>query len=295
MPFQALIRRAVAGSYYVIKDNIEYDCKPKGIFRNEDITPLVGDIALFEPLEDNEGVITELLPRKNRLTRPAVANIDKLFIVLSTTKPTPNLAVADTLIAVCEYNGIEPIIVFTKVDLKKQTELARIYREAGFTVIEADNINAVGIEEVKPLLANSVSVFTGNTGVGKSSLINNLFPQLKIETSAISEKLGRGKHTTRTVVLYEIPEISAFVGDTPGFGTAELLKYEIIRCNELANCFREFREYNDRCKYSDCSHTVEQGCAVLEGVKKGEISASRHENYKTLYEQTKKIKEWEQN
>lgn len=296
MTFNAMIRKAVAGSYYVEHDGIVYECRARGVFRNENVTPLVGDTAVVQVDErdsENEGVICKIIQRKNSFTRPPIANLDKLFIVASVQQPIPNRLVIDKLITVCEYKDIEPVIVFTKIDLQSARNFADIYIKAGFKTLEVSNVADSDFSMLEKELSGCITAFAGNTGVGKSSLLNNLFPGLILKTGEVSQKLGRGRHTTRHTELYEIKELSAFVADTPGFGSMELSQYDIIKKEFLGDCFREFAPYLGKCKFTGCSHTVEKGCAVLEAVQAGEISPLRHESYCILYNEAKQIKEWE--
>lgn len=285
------IIQAIAGFYYCLSDGETYECRARGVFRNEEITPLAGDMVAFET-DGKGGFVTEILERKNAFTRPPLANLDQLFLVTAAASPSPNLLVLDKLITVCEYKGIEPILVVTKRDLKEDTMLREVYEKAGIRVLSLSNKEPEHLDEIRELLKGKISAFAGNTGVGKSTLLNNLFPELELETADISKKLGRGRHTTRHVTLYPTGE-GGFVADTPGFGTMELSQYEIIRKEELADCFRELRPYAGECRFTGCSHTAEKGCAVRAALKEGAIHPARYENYCTLYNEAKQIKEWE--
>ncbi len=289
-----VINKAISGFYYVACETEVYECRARGVFRNDKTTPLVGDKVLFELDDDNRGVVTEVLERKNEFTRPPIANIDKLFIITSILEPAPSLIVIDKLITICEYKDIEPIIVVTKTDLKDACELKQIYETSGFKVITLSNLQNDNFEEVRNCLKDSISAFAGNTGVGKSSLINNIYPILDLETAHISKKLGRGRHTTRHVELYYIKELNGYVADTPGFGSMDMAKYEIIMKDKLQYCFREFAPYLNKCKFTGCSHTVEKGCAVLKALHEGTICKERFNSYVELYNDAKQIKEWEQ-
>lgn len=294
-----LLVKAISGFYYVLCDNenVIYECKAKGVFRNEAQAPLVGDHVELEVSEERRGTVSKIMERKNEFTRPPLANLDKLFLVCSMLEPSPSTLVIDKLITVCEYKDIEPIIVVTKIDLKEEKEFKEIYEKAGFTVICLSNLEGKTDEaellKVKECLKGSVCAFAGNTGVGKSSLLNNICPALNLETSHISKKLNRGRHTTRQVELFYLDETNGYVADTPGFGSMEMLKYEVILKDKLELCFREFLPFIDKCKFTGCSHTVEKGCAVLEAVKNGIIPVSRHESYCTLYHDAGQIKTWE--
>ncbi len=284
---QGMIQKALSGFYYVKTDDGKLlECRAKGIFRKEGRSPLVGD-----RVEVENGVVSEIYPRKNEILRPPVANVDLAVMVVSATQPEPNLLVLDKLIAVCEWKNIEPILVFTKSDLADCKEIEDLYRKAGFSVF----ISVPGQTDYDSLLScmkDKLSVFIGNSGVGKSTLMNSLMPELHLATAHISDKLGRGRHTTRHVELYELPS-GGLVADTPGFSSVEIDKYGDIRPEELPGCFREFSDYIGDCQFPDCSHRVEKGCAVLEAVRNGQISKSRHESYCQMAEDAGKIKEWE--
>lgn len=284
--------KGIGGFYYVKCDGEVYECKARGNFRKQKISPLVGDNVEFNVFENSENAIENILPRKNELIRPPLANLDTLFIVSSLTDPKVNTEIIDNLIAICEYKQIEPVIVFTKTDLDDSGEYYKnIYTNAGFKVILCDNNTGSGSQEIKEFLKGKSSAFTGNTGVGKSSLLNNIFPNLKLKTGETSKKLGRGKHTTRQCELFDTD--GGYVADTPGFSSLDFQKCERILKDDLPYCFREFVEYLPYCKFSTCSHTSDKGCAVLKAVEDGKISESRHNSYVSMYEEVKNYKEWE--
>ncbi len=290
---QGLIVKALGGFYYVETANGVYECRARGIFRRRETSPVVGDQAVIEPAADGKGTVVELLPRKNEIVRPPIANLDRIFMIVSVCEPPPNLLVLDKFLAMSEYKEIEPVIIITKCDLQDPRQLAAIYRNAGFTVKTVSNLTGGFSEEIKTLLQDSVSAFTGNTGVGKSSFLNALYPQFQLETAQISKKLGRGRHTTRHVELYKLEDIHAYVADTPGFSSMDLMQYDIILKEQLQYCFREFTPYLGECKFTGCSHTVEKGCVVLQALQEGRLEATRHQSYVELYHQAKNIKEWE--
>ena len=287
-----IIIKAVGGIYTVEASDGVYQCKARGIFRKRNISPVCGDRVTFSLENDGTGVIEEIAERRSVLIRPPLANLDALVFVSSTCEPRPNLLLLDKFIAIAVFKKIEPIIVFTKVDKTSAKELADIYRRSGFRVFEVDNTTGDGAEALKSELSGKLSAFTGNTGVGKSSLLNCLFPELGLATAEISKKLGRGRHTTRTVELYKLAD-GGYIADTPGFSSFDTNRYDIILKDQLADCFAEFAPYKGKCRFQDCSHTKEKGCAVLEAVSNGEIPESRHESYVQMYEQAKQIKEWE--
>ena len=269
-----------------------YECKARGLFRKKGISPNCGDYVKISAENASKGVIEEILPRRSQIIRPPLSNLDVLVFVSSVCEPRPNLLLLDEFIAIAEFKKIIPVVVFTKIDKQDSSELAKLYRDAGLTVFEVNNLTGEGSEEVKAFLEGKLSAFTGNTGVGKSSLMNRIFPELKLETNEISEKLGRGKHTTRHVQLYKL-EKGGYIADTPGFSSFDTNRYDIIYKDELADCFCEFRQYLGKCRFPNCSHTKEKGCAVIEAVNEGKIARSRHESYINMYEQAKQLKEWE--
>ena len=252
---------------------------------------MVGDRVEFERTEEQKGIVTAVLPRKNLLSRPPVANIDKLFIISSYEKPAPNAYIIDKLTALAEYKEIEPVIVFNKCDMGSFEEWECIYRKAGFRVYTVSAENGEGIGALKAELKNYISAFTGNSGVGKSSILNALFDGLNLETDAVSEKLGRGRHTTRHTELFSLPE-GGFVADTPGFSSLEYECNDYTFKENLVYCFRDLSEYADGCKFTTCTHTVEKGCNIIEAVEKGEIPESRHKSYIALFEELKDLKPW---
>lgn len=284
-----IITKGIGGFYYIeVADKI-YECKARGIFRKEKVTPLVGDRVEISVNENAENTIDRIFDRKNFLNRPPVANIDNLIIVVSTVEPKPNFLVIDKLIATAEQKGIEPIIAISKCDLATTDEIVSVYKQSGITVILLNSED--GINSVKSLMKDKITAFTGNSGVGKTTLLNKLDPTLNLATGKISDKLGRGRHTTREASLFKVA--GGYVIDTPGFSSFEFDKNEIILKDDLPYCFREFREYLGNCKFSTCSHTCDKGCAICEAVEKGLINQTRHSNYISMYNQAKEIKEWE--
>lgn len=286
-----LITKAISGFYYVEVAETLYECKARGSFRKKGLSPFVGDNVIITVQNEGYASVEEILPRKNALIRPPLANLDRLFIVSSVSEPSPNTLIIDKITAVAESKGIEPVIVFSKSDLADCSKLLEIYKKSGIKALQYSTKNDSGKDEILSLLKDKVSAFTGNTGVGKSSLLNSVFPELNIETGEISKKLGRGKHTTRHSELYKVS--GGYVADTPGFSTVDIERYEIIRRDELAGCFPEFEPYVDSCRFTGCSHTCEPGCAVIEAVKNGEISVSRHNSYKAMYDEVKSIPDWQ--
>lgn len=290
MTQNGIIIRANSGFYYVETDGGVVECRARGIFRKRHTPPLVGDrVSISE--SGAAGVIEEIMPRKNSLVRPPVANIDRLFIVISTTQPEPNFLVIDRLIAIAEKRGIEPVIVISKDDLKDGGDIIKTYKMAGLCAFAASGVTGEGIEELRGLISGHIGAFTGNSGVGKSSLLNLIDSSLSLDTAKISLKLGRGRHTTRLVELYKT--CGGYIADTPGFSSIETEKIEPILKDDLQYVFREFEPFIGKCRFTGCSHTKEDGCAVLEAVKDGKIADSRHKSYCLMYAEAKEIKEWE--
>ena len=287
-----IILKGIGGFYYVEAAGAVYECKARGVFRKKRITPLAGDRVQITVTDDGtENTVDEIFERKNFLKRPPVANIDSLIIVSSTVSPRPSTLVIDKLIAIAEYKGIEPVVVFTKTDLEPAEKLLDIYKLAGISCAMACNKTGEGVEEVRNLLNGKISAFTGNSGVGKTSLLNALDPNLSLATGAISEKRGRGRHTTRQAELFKT--CGGYIVDTPGFSALDLEKEQVIKKDELAECFREFRPYLGQCRFTTCSHTCDKGCRIIKAVEDGEISRSRHDSYVEMYQAAKELKEWE--
>lgn len=286
-----ILTKVTGGFYYVDCQGEIFECKAKGAFRKSGSAPVAGDRVEVELKKDGYHSLSKILPRKNYLTRPPLANLDRLFIVVSSVRPEPNTLVIDKLTAAASAIEVEPVIVFSKTDISAPTDLVDTYRKAGFRCIVYSDVTKQGVEEVKSLLEGKLSAFIGNSGVGKSTLLNNILPDLGLKTADISDKLGRGKHTTRTVELYKLQ--SGFIADTPGFSTVDLIRYSLNNKESLMHCFPEFEDYIPQCMFTSCSHTVEKGCAVLEAVNNGEISISRHASYKLMYEELKDVKSWQ--
>ena len=271
-----LIIKAVGGLYTVESPAGVSACKARGIFRRQGISPCAGD-----RVECEDGCITEIHPRKNELIRPPLANLDQLVFVLSVREPAPNLLLLDRFLAVCVYKKIAPVLVFTKVDLADAERYMNIYAGTGFPLLTVDYSQPESISAVRSLLAGKLSAFTGNSGVGKSTLLNAVAPGLALETADISKKLGRGRHTTRETVLYTL-ENGGRVADTPGFSTFETESYAQIAPEELPDCFPEIARVEASCRYADCRHMKEPDCAVRAAVAAGEIPQSRYESYTVM-------------
>ncbi len=292
MKIDGIIIKGIGGFYYVeAADGIIYECKARGVFRKEKITPLAGDKVEISVDENNKNSIDKIYERRNMFKRPPIANVDKLVIVSSVCDPRPNLLIIDRLSAFAVYKNVEPIIVFTKNDLQSADEYIEIYKNAGFKTFAVSNETGEGIGEIKAVIENGVCVFTGNSGVGKSSLINRMYPDFALETGEISKKLGRGRHTTRHVELLKIN--NGYIADTPGFSSLDFETNDLIKKDELAFCFPDFSDYIDSCKFSTCAHVNDKGCRLIEAVNNGDVMRSRHESYVTMYNEVKDIKDWQ--
>ena len=286
-----IIIKALSGFYYVKSGDKIYNCKARGNFRKSGVSPLVGDRVKISALEDLTGTVDEIEPRKTELLRPPVANIEKLFILSSFENPAPNTLIIDKLTVLARHNGIEPIIVFNKSDMGDFGKFEEIYKKSGFKTFVISAANGIGLDMLKRELKDSISAFTGNSGVGKSSVLNAILGEELIATGEVSEKLGRGRHTTRHTQIYPLP-FGGFVADTAGFSSIETGNDYTLK-EDLINCFEDFSDFVSGCRFTSCSHTKEKGCAVIEAVKNGEIMKSRHESYVTLYDELKNLKEWQ--
>lgn len=283
------IIKGIAGFYYVHDGKTAvYECKAKGIFRNRKIKPLVGDNVEFEIVheKDMEGNIMEILPRANKLIRPAVSNIDQAMIVFAVTDPEPNLNLLDRFLITMELQGVPVVICFNKRDLgtrEDEDRLRDIYEGAGYPVHFLSTISEEGLHQIKELLRGKTTVLAGPSGVGKSSLTNLIQPEASMETGEISEKIRRGRHTTRHSELFFV-EPETYVMDTPGFSS---IYVEEIEAKELAACFPEFEQYAEGCRFLGCAHMGERECGVKTAVAEGRLAKSRYENYRLIYEELK--------
>ena len=283
------IIKGIAGFYYVyVVESGIYECKAVGIFRKDKIKPLVGDMVRIEVLnkEKKEGSLVEILPRKNELIRPAVANVDQAMVIFAADFPKPNFSLLNRFLIMMERRNVSVVICFNKMDLLEEKDIQRlheIYEPAGYRVLTISVKQKKGIEEVQALLDHKVTVVAGPSGVGKSSLTNSLQRDVEMETGEISKKLNRGKHTTRHSQLIELGDDSWFV-DTPGFSSLYL---EDMEKEELRLYFPEFDPYEGQCRYQGCTHTHEPGCAVKEALSEGRIEKLRYEGYLELYEELK--------
>ncbi len=291
MTIDGVILKGIGGFYYVKTAVGVFECKAKGKFRKEKISPLAGDKVSVTVRNDEENTIDEIYERKNFLIRPPVANIDKLFIVVSAAKPRPNTVIIDKMTVLAEKNDITPVIVITKTDLTSHYELKAIYESTGYKVYSFSVEDMSDIDAIKAELSGCLSAFTGNSGVGKSTLINALNGELKLETGEISDKLGRGRHTTRQAEIFEVGE--GLVIDTAGFSSIDFTTDNRIYSDELQHYFKEFSEHIGDCRFNGCRHMGDKDCRICELVDEGVISKSRHESYKTILSEIKDNKKWD--
>ena len=291
MAIDGVILKGIGGFYYVKTDEGVFECKAKGKFRKEKISPLAGDKVSITVRDDEENTIDEIYKRKNFLIRPPVANIDKLFIVVSATKPKPNTVIIDKMTILAEKNDITPVIIITKTDLACAEALKEIYKSTGYNVYSFSIEDFSELDAIKAELKGSLCAFTGNSGVGKSTLINALSGDLELETGEISDKLGRGRHTTRQAEIFPVGE--GLVIDTAGFSSIDFTTDNRIYSDELQYYFKEFAEHINDCRFNGCRHMGDKGCKVCELVENGVISRSRHDSYKTIYEEIKVNKKWD--
>ncbi len=282
LSIDGIITKGIGGFYYVDTADGRYECRARGSFRKAGITPLVGDkVAIVADTVSKTGAVDKIYERKNTLLRPPVANVTQMAVVLATANPKPNLYMIDKLLASAELCEIEIIICVNKTDLDDGAEICDIYNKVGFCTIPLSAKNNENVDILKNKLRNNITVFAGNSGVGKSSLLNSITGSENFETGEVSEKVERGKHTTRHSELVLLDN-GGYIIDTPGFGTLDFSLLDPENCAEL---FREFAEFSDLCEFRDCHHTVEKGCSVLEAVEDGRISRTRHESYIRILEE----------
>lgn len=284
---QGIIIENISNIFKIICENELYTCDARGKLKKDDIKPVVGDKVNFEitKIEEKTGVIEEILPRENYIKRPKIANINQIVLVISSKMPKPDLLMIDKQLAFAEYMNIKPVIVINKIDLAKEIaeEIKEQYKFTNYEIIETNAKENVGIYELRNALKNKISVFSGNSGVGKSTLLNDLFEDNLTLEGKISSKNKRGKNTTTTVKLYELEE-NTFIADSPGFSTFDI--YEIETTN-LAEYFVEFKEYIENCEFVGCTHIKEENCGIKQALKENKISQNRYERYIKIYEELK--------
>lgn len=284
---QGIIIENISNIFKIICENELYTCDARGKLKKDDIKPVVGDKVNFEitKIEEKTGVIEEILPRENYIKRPKIANINQMVLVISSKMPKPDLLMLDKQLAFAEYMNISPVIVINKIDLAKEIaeEIKEQYKFTNYKIIETNAKENIGIYELRNVLKNKISVFSGNSGVGKSTLLNDLFEDNLTLEGKISLKNKRGKNTTTTVKLYELEE-NTFIADSPGFSTFDI--YEIENSN-LAEYFVEFKEYIENCEFVGCTHIKEENCGIKQALKENKISKNRYERYIKIYEELK--------
>ena len=285
------ILRSLSGFYDVMTSDGRITCRGRGSLRKGAQTPLTGDFVEIT-IADGKGMVEKILPRKNRFVRPAVANVDGLVVFAANVNPVTEPFLIDRVAAIAGDQDVPVYICVNKCDLDPGLDLVRIYRNAGFPVICTSAETGEGMDELRSILDGKLIAFTGNTGVGKSSVLNALCPELALPTGEVSEKLGRGRHTTRHVELYCIGE-NTYVADTPGFSSFDTEQMDVILKENLQYAFPDFAPYIGKCQFHDCTHRKEPGCAVLQAIADGEVEITRHESYLRLYEKSSQIKPWE--
>lgn len=286
------IIKALSGFYYVRSvEGALTECRARGIFRKEHISPLVGDFVEFS-VERGKGMIESILPRKNSFVRPAVSNLDALVILASGANPVTDPFLIDRVSAIAGNQNVPVLVCVNKIDLNDGEKLIGIYRHAGFDVFPTSAETGAGVDALMQAIEGKTVAFTGNSGVGKSSILNTMDADFSVATGEVSDKLGRGRHTTRHVELYCLPN-GASVIDTPGFSSFDTDQMELILKENLQYAFPDFAPFLGKCRYNDCAHLHEPDCAVLQALKDGQIEPSRHASYARLYESAKEIKLWE--
>ena len=286
------ITKALSGYYYVQTSERVVTCRARGKFRLDGTTPLVGDRVRLDVAEDGTGSVREILPRRNYFIRPAVANIDLMVMVSAAVNPVTDPFLIDRVSTLASFHDCDFLICVNKTDADPGDKLVEIYQASGIPVLRTSAETGAGLGELRLRLQGQTSAFTGNSGVGKTSLLNALDPSLSLRTGEVSHHLGRGRHTTRHVELFSLP-FGGYIADTPGFGSFDVEQMESIRPAQLQQCFIEFAPYIGRCRFNDCTHRREPGCAILSAVEAGKIQPSRHASYIRLWEQANQVRDWE--
>ncbi len=285
------IIRSISGFYDVQLPDQVVTCRARGILRKEGSSPLTGDVVNIS-LEKGKGMVESILPRRNSFVRPAVANVDALVVFAANVNPITEPFLIDRVAAIAGDQGVEVYLCVNKCDLDPGAELVRIYSHAGFPVISTSAETGDGVEQLRQLLKGKLTAFTGNSGVGKSSILNRLCPELTLPTGEVSEKLGRGRHTTRHVELFSLGQ-DTYVVDTPGFSSFDTDQMDVILKENLQYAFPDFGPFLGDCQFRDCSHRKEPGCAVRGALERGQIEKTRYDSYLRLYEKANQIKLWE--
>lgn len=289
--YKGTILKGIGGFYYVESADGIFECKAKGKFRNQRITPLAGDKVLFTVNDSAENTIDEIEKRKNELHRPPVANIDALMIVVSCAEPSPNFLVIDKMTVLAQKNNIEPVVIITKSDLHSSDEIESIYSKTPFKIFKFSKDDYTQADELLSFISGKLVAFTGNSGVGKSTLLNHLCPSLSLQTGEISQKLGRGRHTTRHAEIFHVAD--GMIIDTAGFSSVDFLASKELLKDDLQFYFPEFSEALSLCRFTGCSHVADKGCEICRMVEQGIISESRHNSYVSLYNELKNVKQWQ--
>lgn len=292
MSDRGVIYKGIGGFYYVKTAGGMVECRARGRFRVDGITPLVGDKVEIELTETGKGYITSITERKNFFERPPVTNLDQLVIIISAAPPVTDLFLSDRMTAVAYQKAIEPIIVINKCDLNRGEEFHSIYSKTGIRCIQTSAVTGEGIEALKEELVGKVSAFSGISGGGKSSLLNRIDARLGLKTGEVSQKHGRGRHTTRHVELFDLPN-GGTVADTPGFSSFDVTAMDLTDKESIQFTFPEFAPYIGHCKFTGCAHDKDKGCAILAAVEAGEISKERHQSYVQIFRAAMEYKEWE--
>ncbi len=294
MAVEGIILKGIGGFYYVDTAEGLIECKARGKFRLKTGKPVIGDRVDIEIQPDGTGYMMSIAERRNQLMRPAVANLDQLVVVCAAAPPRTDPFLIDKVTAIAEHKEMDVLIVINKTDIDSGDELFHIYTQAGFTVLRVSAETGAGVDELKAHLKGKTSAFAGNSGVGKSSLLNRIDSRFALKVGAISQKIERGRHTTRHVELMKL-EDGGYIADTPGFSAFNLEQMDLVLKNDLQYTFREFAPYLNQCRFTGCAHVKEKGCAVIAAVEAGKISKERHESYCRLYDSVKDIKEWSLN
>ena len=285
---KGIILKGIGGFYYVQTAERIVECRARGVFRKKDVKPLPGDVVEIEELDDGTGSVVKIFDRKNSFVRPPIANIDCMVIVSAAKNPNPDSRFIDKMLVICESKNVYPILCFNKCDLTADyKELADVYRKIGYKVIETSTVDNYGIDELKSEISGNVTAFAGFSGVGKSSLMNEIFSSLNLPTGDVSKKLNRGRHTTRHIELFQY-DATSYVADTPGFSMLEFYDMDL---ENLQNLFPEFATFSPNCKFRGCEHLGGKQCAVINAVENGEISRERYESYLDFYSIIKQDKE----
>lgn len=287
------IEKALSGFYYVNTVGETLQCRARGKFRREGLTPLVGDWVQVRELGNGEGFVEAVEARRNQFARPAAANIDQMVILASAAIPVTEPYLIDRIASIAALKGCQVLLCLNKCDLDSADELYDIYSRSAIPVLRVSAVTGQGLDALREAIRGKLSAFTGNSGVGKSSVLNALLPSLALPVGEVSKALGRGRHTTRHVELFSLGE-DTYIIDTPGFSSFDTAEMDLALKQHLPDTFPEFAPYVGDCRFTGCTHTKEKGCRVLQAVKDGLIPASRHRSYVRLYDELKDVKEWQQ-